>query len=81
MSENELQRLLDIKKKIEKSQSEVLEINAQKKLLLQQLQEKWNCGTVEMAEELLEEKQQELIQKQIELESLIHDIRTNYELV
>lgn len=60
--------LLKLKEEIEGAKTQVAELKGKEKYLKQELQEKWDCGTIEEAEKLLSqmEKDAEKIDKQIQ---------------
>ena len=73
-------QLLDLKKQIESDKNEVAEMKGRRQGLMQVLKKKWQCNSLEEANQKIEEleKEKEYIQEKIN--EGIRELEENYEL-
>lgn len=69
------QELLEIKKKIEEARTNEAKLEGQYSQLLKQLQDDFNCNTIEEAEEFLSEINGKIKEKEQSLEKGIQDLK------
>lgn len=74
------QKLLQLKKQIEISKTEIAELTGQKKQLLKELETVWKCSTPAEAEAKIQEYQEKIdsLSKQIEIG--INSLQNEYEI-
>ncbi len=66
------QQLLELKEEINEAKTEVAELKGQKKSLLTQLKENWECTTIEVAQKKVKKMQSSIedLQTQIDQETI-----------
>ena len=74
------QDLLNLKKDIDEAKKEILQLEGQKKALMTQLKEDWDCTTLEQAEKKLKGMQRKLTTFNEEIEQGLEEIKEKYAL-
>lgn len=72
-------QLLDLKEDIETAKDEVNRLEGRKEHLLQELQEDWDCQTVQEAEELLEQIKGEISETEQKIKKGTAKLKEKYE--
>ena len=75
---NNTKFLLDLKQKIEDAKIEKAQAEGKLSELMEQLNNEFNCKTIESAEEKLEEYESIIEEKQEELNEKIEELKTGY---
>lgn len=72
--------LLELKERIDKAKTKVSQLEGRKETLLQQLQDDWECDTVEEAEEKLEELESEAEALEEKIQEGIKHLKEKYDV-
>lgn len=67
-------RLLELKGKVDEAKSEVSEITGRLSYLRQELEEKWQCDSVEAARQKIQEMEQEITGLETQLEEGLDEL-------
>ena len=73
------ERLLEMRQKIDEAKDEVNRLEGRKEHLFQQLEEEWDCETLEEAEQVLEELEEEIEQLDNKITQGIEELEEKYE--
>jgi peptidoglycan hydrolase CwlO-like protein len=71
-------KLLELKKQVDDAKSTVSELTGQKKALMKQLQEEWECKTVEEAGVKLKEMQTEITALEQTIKTGMEELEKKY---
>lgn len=72
------QELLDLKDEIDEAKQIAAELKGQKKALMSQLNEDWECTTIKQAKKKLTKQEQEVAELEKEIEKGIAEIEETY---
>lgn len=76
--DNTTQKILDCRKKLEEAEKEKNREEGKLSTLESRLKNEFECNTIKKAEEVVEEKDNEIIKKEKELEKIINKIEEDY---
>ncbi len=71
--------LLKLKEEIEKAKSKVSELKGRKEYLLQELQDKWGCASVEEAQNKIDTLEAEINELETTIEREIGELENEYD--
>ncbi len=74
------QDLLDLKKKVDEAKSKVSELTGHKAALMRQLEDDWECSTVDEAEKKIRVQSKELDKLDQLIEEKIEKLKTKYNI-
>lgn len=74
------QKLLDLKRKIEQAKTRKAELTGKRDGLMETLQKKWKCGSVEEAEKLIQQKEDEIAELEKKRDKGIKELQEKYDL-
>ena len=80
MSKDTEQQLFEIKEKIDQAKESVSRLEGRRDHLLNQLEEQWECESVEEAESLLEEHNKEINDLEQKIDKGVKKLEKDYEL-
>lgn len=72
--------LLDLKERIEKSKTKIAELNGQKKLLLTQLKDNFECSDLVAAKKKLEQFNKDIDKLDTLIEKAVENVKDKYDL-
>lgn len=79
MTSISVDELLALKKKMDRKKEELQQLKGREKYLMDELKSKYNCATLEEAEDLLSEKTALLEKKKKSLQSKLTELQEQYE--
>lgn len=72
-------RLLSLKKQMEESRQEVEKLKTKKEMLMEELEEKWNCKSIKQATVKADKMKEEISELQKQLDEGIAKLEEEYE--
>lgn len=79
MTNISVDELLALKKKMDRKKEELQQLKGREKYLMDELKSKYNCNTLEEADDLLSEKTALLEKKKKSLQSKLTELQEQYE--
>lgn len=79
MTSISVDELLALKKKMDRKKEELQQLKGREKYLMDELKSKYNCNTLEEADDLLSEKTALLEKKKKSLQSKLTELQEQYE--
>jgi predicted nuclease with TOPRIM domain len=79
MTNISIDELMSLKKKLEQKKEELQQLKGREKYLMDELKSKYNCCSLEEADELLNEKTSLLEKKKKSLQSKLTELQEQYE--
>lgn len=73
-------KLLELKKEIERAKGKLSELKGQKEYLLRELKEKWECDSIEVAEEKIQELTGTIKTLEAEIKKEIEELQNEYDI-